>query len=243
MLTCNPMGCNEDGCQPRFTGLLKSVGRITLNPNINDIWDQYIEFSIVGTNGINGRDDTITLSNTNKFKNMVATGDKLLITGTSSHDGRTYTVNDVSADGRTVTVNEDILVNEQYQGAASVHIDISRNFGAGAHSFDVSVAAGGHPTGGLISKTLAPGSTITVTKIVISSNSAACTHASTGSVVISTGDQVTFSGSSVSALNTILTVTGTPTQTSFTVDVTALSLSDQTLNGGDRYLRLQSDPV
>jgi hypothetical protein len=128
MLACNPLGCNEDGCQPRFTGLLKSVGRITFNSDILDVWDEYVTFTIVGTIGVNGRDDTITLSNTDKFKNRVAAGDRLLITGTTLHDGKTYTVNTVSADGRTVTVDEDMAATETYQGAASVHMDISRAF-------------------------------------------------------------------------------------------------------------------
>lgn len=150
LLTCNPLGCDEDGCQPRYKGLLKSVGRITLNTNANDIWDQYIQFSIVGTNGINGHDDTIQLHNTDKFLNRVVAGDRLLITGTNANDGLTYTVNTVSMDGRTVTVNEDILTAELYTGPNDVHIDVSRYFGAGAAQFDISVAAGGAPSGGLV---------------------------------------------------------------------------------------------
>jgi hypothetical protein len=231
MLACNPLGCNEDGCQPRFTGLLKSVGRITFNSDILDVWDEYVTFTIVGTIGVNGRDDTITLSNTDKFKNRVAAGDRLLITGTTLHDGKTYTVNTVSADGRTVTVDEDMAATETYQGAASVHMDISRSFGAGAHAFDVSVAAAGFPSGGLIENTVgSAGSTLTVSQLVISGNTGTCTHADTGLVRVSLGDEVLFAGSSESALNTYLTVTGTPTQTGFTVDVTGKGVSDQTLS-------------
>jgi hypothetical protein len=229
-MTCNPFGCNEDGCQPRFTGLLKSVGRISLNTNILDIWDEYIAFTIVGTNGINGRDDTITLSNTDKFKNRVAPGDKLLITGTTLHDGKTYTINDVSTDGRTVTIDEDIAVAETYQGSDSVHMDISRAFGAGAHAFDVSVSATGFPSSGLVESTVATGSTLMITQIVISGNVGTCTHADMGSILVSTGDEVTFAGSSESALNTLLTVTGTPTLTGFTVDVSGKGIGDQTLS-------------
>jgi hypothetical protein len=120
-LECNPVGCDLDGCQPRFSGL-KSTFRATIDANSED---GAIVFAVnAGTN-----DDTIAVASATSpgpFGRTVIPGDQIYITGTVSNDARTYTVNAISSDGLTLTVDETVVA-ETYS-ANDVQVDVTRGF-------------------------------------------------------------------------------------------------------------------
>ena len=85
------MGCDIDGCQPRYQGLKKSIATIVINSDSSDLYDQYLTF----TQNAGTSDDTIVVSGSNvMFANRLAIGDLILITGTTLNNDKTYKCRD-----------------------------------------------------------------------------------------------------------------------------------------------------
>jgi hypothetical protein len=120
-LECNPVGCDLDGCQPRFSGL-KSSFRTIVDANSED-------GAIVFTVNSGSNDDTIAVTSAaspGPFGRSIIPGDSIYITGTTSNNAATYTVNAISTDGLTLTVDETVVA-ETYS-ANDVMVDVTRGF-------------------------------------------------------------------------------------------------------------------
>ena len=136
-----PVGCDVDGCQPRFKGLKKSIATIVFNSRSNSNYQHYVSFTVVsGTN-----DDTITVSNYNLFTNKLKIGDTILIEGTTENNGRTYTINALTSN--VLTVNEDVVTEYYSNGIVFFHpsrgFHTSRSSGENHdETFSMSVVSG-----------------------------------------------------------------------------------------------------
>lgn len=158
-LQCNTKGCDQDGCQPRYKGIYKSLGRIHLpcnsgspgmrvyfyppqyvysmptytNPSLSSMI--YIEHTNTAFKTV----DTALLTYTvNPFKDILQPGDQIKFTGTSSNDNW-YTVKTVDATGNRFYVNEDITWENTN---VDLSMDIKRYFGAATQRFPITVDAG-----------------------------------------------------------------------------------------------------
>lgn len=156
---CNARGCDKDGCQPRYKGISKSLGRIHLpcnsgtpgmkvyfypaqyvhsaptyvNPSLSSMI--YIEHTTANFKSV----DTNLLTYTvNPWKDILQPGDNIKFTGTTSNDVW-YTVKSVDATGNKFYVDEDVTFENT---ASDLSMDVKRYFGSPPQRFGISVEAG-----------------------------------------------------------------------------------------------------
>jgi hypothetical protein len=167
LLECNPKGCNSDGCQPRFTGLQKTLGRIQVfgesgSPVFSTTFIPKFAASSAHVSGTSSftynsilvqckmeedyhyvMSSILDKSGCEPFVNILQPGDAITISGTGTDNDKTYTIAGVTSSGNeytTLLVNEEIVSYSQHNYEYSA--DIVRYFGAPVQIFSISIPSG-----------------------------------------------------------------------------------------------------
>ena len=157
-LRCNAGGCDVDGCQPRYKGIYKSLGRIYIqgssgipqlrtkfypahdsnNPSVSSL----LSVEINSNADYKTVDDTEASNSLHPWKDVLQAGDRIQISGSQNNIGW-FTVK--SLDDSSSTVKKIYLVEDvvQENEVSDLQIDIKRYFGARPQRYGITVPASG----------------------------------------------------------------------------------------------------